>query len=92
MYKNLTFGNSSGSYNVRDLSVALDRQAAAGAFYFTIPGPKMIWQFGELGYEVPINDPCRVCNKPIRWEYFDDPDRKALYDAWAKLIKLKKLL
>ena len=49
----------------------------------------MIWQFGELGYEVDINDPCRTCNKPIRWEYLQDPDRKAIYDTWAKLIRLR---
>ena len=89
MYKNLEFGNSNGSYNVKDKATALERQKAAGAFYFTVPGPKMIWQFGELGYDVSINDPCRVCNKPIRWEYFEDPDRRALYDLWAKLTKLK---
>ena len=89
MYKNLEFGNSNGSYSVKDLSIALDRQKTAGAFYFTVPGPKMIWQFGELGYDVSINDPCRVCNKPIKWEYASDPERNALYETWAKLIKLK---
>ncbi len=89
MYKNLEFGNSSGSYSVKDLSTALERQKTAGAFYFTVPGPKMIWQFGELGYDVSINDPCRVCNKPIKWEYASDPERNALYETWAKLIKLK---
>ncbi len=89
MFKNLEYGNSSGSYNIKNLATALDRMEAAGAFFFTVPGPKMIWQFGELGYEVDINDPCRTCNKPIRWEYFQDPDRRAVYDAWAKLIRLR---
>ena len=89
MYKNLEFGNSNGSYSVKDLSTALERQKTAGAFYFTVPGPKMIWQFGELGYDVSINEPCRVCNKPIKWEYASDPERNALYETWAKLIKLK---
>ncbi len=89
MFKNLEYGNSSGTYSVKALSTALERQKAAGAFYFTVPGPKMIWQFGELGYEVSINDPCRVCNKPMRWEYLQDAERKALYDLWAKLVKLK---
>ncbi len=27
----------------------------AGAFFFTIPGPKMMWQFGELGYDFSID-------------------------------------
>ncbi len=97
MYKNLEFGNSSGSYNVKDLSIALEREQIAGAFYFTVPGPRMIWQFGELGYDYSINycpngsinNDCRVSNKPIRWDYADDPERKAIYDVWAKLIKLR---
>lgn len=99
MYKNLQYGNSSGTYDIQTLSTALDRMELAGAFYFTVPGPKMIWQFGELGYDYSINycisdgsinNECRVGNKPIRWDYFNDPDRKALYDKWSKLIQLKK--
>jgi len=90
MYKNLQFGNSSGSYDITNLSTALDRMELAGAFYFTIPGPRMIWQFGELGYDIDIDFNGRTGNKPILWNYFTEPDRKDLYDAWAKLIKLKK--
>ncbi len=90
MHRNLNFGNSNASYNTQDLSTALDRLAGAGAFYFTVPGPKMIWQFGELGYDVSIDFNGRTGNKPIRWEYVNDTDRKDLYDTWAKLIALKK--
>ncbi|GAB3290983.1 hypothetical protein GCM10027348_08780 [Hymenobacter tenuis] len=54
MYKNLRFGNSSGSYSVKDLNTALARQEAAAAFFFTVPGPRMIWQFGEVGYDKSI--------------------------------------
>lgn len=62
-----------------------------------VPGPKMIWQFGELGYDYSINrctngtisNDCRLSNKPIVWEYANDPERKDVYDVWAKLIKLK---
>ncbi|RPF81272.1 MAG: T9SS C-terminal target domain-containing protein [Rhodothermaceae bacterium TMED105] len=50
MYKNVNYGNSSGDYSVRDFRTALTRQPIAGAFFFLWPGPKMIWQFGELGY------------------------------------------
>ncbi|MFY7671745.1 alpha-amylase family glycosyl hydrolase [Tenacibaculum sp. MEBiC06402] len=90
MYRNLNFGNSNASYNTQDLATALERQKGSGAFYFTIPGPKMIWQFGELGYEVSIDFNGRTGNKPIRWEYVNDANRKSLYDTWAKLIALKK--
>ena len=88
MYKNLNYGNASGDYDIQTLSTALDRMALAGAFYFTVPGPKMIWQFGELGYDYSIEYNGRTGNKPILWEYFDDADRKALYDTWKDLIVL----
>jgi len=90
MYNNLQSGNSNATYDVKDLSTALNRTASAGAFYFTVPGPKMIWQFGELGYDVDIDFNGRTGNKPIRWEYLNVADRKAIYDLWTKLIALKK--
>jgi 1,4-alpha-glucan branching enzyme len=98
MYKNLTFGNSSGTYNTRTLATALKRMEMAGAFFFTIPGPKMIWQFEELGYDYSINfcqngsinTACRTDAKPIRWDYFQQADRKKLHDVYAALIKLRQ--
>ncbi len=51
MYKNLAFGNASGSYNVKDLGTALNRIKLCDAFFYTIPGPKMLWEFQELGYD-----------------------------------------
>ena len=49
----------------------------------------MLWQFGELGYDFSIDFNGRVGNKPIRWDYWDDPDRRSLYDAFAALIRLR---
>lgn len=55
MYKNLQFGNSSNaSHNVKTLSTALSRMSAIGAVSLLVPGPKMIWHFGELGWESSI--------------------------------------
>ena len=89
MYKNLTWGNSSGSYDVKNLNTALHRMEAAAAFFFTVPGPKMLWQFGELGYDINIDDPCRTCPKPILWEYYDNSYRYRLYKVFSALIKLR---
>ncbi|QTE22451.1 alpha-amylase family glycosyl hydrolase [Polaribacter cellanae] len=89
MYKNLQFGNSNGSYSVKNKSTALDRVEMAGAFYFTVPGPKMIWQFGELGYDIGINQNGRTGNKPILWNYEAEEDRRDVKNTWSKLIKLK---
>ena len=97
MYKNISFGNASGDYNVKDLGTALQRQELVSTFFYTIPGPKMLWQFGELGYDFPINycpngtinESCRVDNKPIRWDYASDPRRQRLYNITRELILLK---
>ncbi|MCF8367845.1 MAG: T9SS type A sorting domain-containing protein [Bacteroidales bacterium] len=90
MYKNLTYGNSSNSaHNVKDTTVALRRVLPAAAMFFTIPGPKMIWQFGELGYDYTIDYNGRTGPKPIRWDYYDDYRRKLVYDVYSELINLK---
>jgi 1,4-alpha-glucan branching enzyme len=90
MYKNLQFGNSNGAYSVKTLNTALTRQELAGMFFFTIPGPKMIWQFGELGYDISIDQNGRTGKKPVLWNYKDVVERKKIYDTWATLIAFKK--
>lgn len=90
MFKNITYGNSSGDYNIKDPGVALDRMELAGIFFLSIPGPKMIWQFGELGYDISIDYNDRVGEKPVKWDYFDNADRKQLYLTWAKMIDIRK--
>ena len=97
MYKNLQYGNSSGSYNIKDLNTALKRQQLVTTFFLTIPGPKMIWQFGELGYDYSINycpdgsinENCRTSNKPIKWDYMENAFRKNVYLTYANLDYLK---
>ncbi|NRB60260.1 MAG: T9SS type A sorting domain-containing protein [Winogradskyella sp.] len=55
MYKNLAFGNTSNSsHNVQNLNVALSRMSALAAVSVMVPGPKMIWHFGDLGMENSI--------------------------------------
>ena len=66
--------------------VLTKRLQAAYAFHFLTPYPKMMWQFGELGYDVSIEENGRTGRKPVRWNYFEDANRKALYDAMSKVI------
>ncbi len=99
MYKNLSYGNASGSYNIKNLPTALEREKALGAVLLMVPGPKMIWQFGELGYDFSINrctngtisTDCRTDPKPVAFEigYDSQPNRKAIYDTWAKMLALR---
>jgi glycosidase len=88
-YKVKNFGNSSGNYNTRSARTTMDRVELAANFFFPIPGPKMFWQFTELGYDVSIETNGRTGEKPIRWNYFEQEDRKDLYKVFAELIHMK---
>lgn len=78
-----------------NLNMRMKRLALNAAFFLTVPGPKMIWQFSELGYDYSINYPSgtendRTGKKPVKWEYFQDTDRKMLYDTYASLIAFRR--
>jgi pullulanase/glycogen debranching enzyme len=67
----------------------LERMKMAAATFFTIPGPKMIWQFGELGYDVSINENGRTGSKPLKWSYQQDSERAKLLKVYQQLGALK---
>ena len=90
MYKNITYGNTTGQQNAKNLLNGLQRTEGLAALMLTTPGPKMIWQFGELGYDISIDYICRTCNKPILWNYFTENSRKRLYDVYKASIELRK--
>jgi hypothetical protein len=90
MYKNVTWGNDANTnHNVKDTLTALQRIPLAASFFFTLPGPKMIWQFGELGYDYSIEYNGRVGEKPIRWDYYNHWMRKYIYNFYSSLTYLK---
>ena len=98
MYKALQYGNGEGSYQVTDLNTALARQEAIQCFNILPPGPKLLWQFEELGYDYSINtcsdgvtisDDCRTEAKPVRWDYRDNPNRYRIHQVIAGLCQLK---
>ena len=98
MYKNLTAGNTAPGYNIKELKTALSRIELVSTFFYLIPGPKMIWEFGELGYDYSINyctdgsvsSNCRLDAKPIRWDYKDVYIRQRIYDIDRALILLRQ--
>jgi pullulanase/glycogen debranching enzyme len=98
MYKNLQFGNTAGSYSAKNLSTALRRTELASVLFYAVPGPKMLWQFGELGYDYSINhctngtvnENCRLDPKPIRWDYRNQADRQRLFDITRSMLFLRK--
>ena len=82
--------SSSSGENEDALTVAMRRAGASAAFFLTVPGPKMIWQFGEIGYDYTIEHNGRTGEKPVvTAEYMAVPARKALYDTYAVLLKFR---
>jgi len=100
MYRNLQYGNSSNSnHNIKNLNTALSRMSAIGAVSLLIPGPKMIWHFGELGMQQSLNTcqdgsvgDCKLDTKPQpQWEenWLNIAQRRQIYDDWSKINDLK---
>ena len=101
MYKALQFGNNWDGYNIQELNTALSRMSAIGAISLTIPGPKMIWHFSDLGmdnslftcYDGSINEPdCKLDTKPQpQWidNWLQNNNRREIYDNWSRIIDLK---
>lgn len=85
-YKSLKWGNGITG----NLAARMQRLRLNAAFSLLVPGPKMIWQFGELGYDVSIEENGRTGEKPLHWDYYDLPERRALYDTYAKLLKFRR--
>ena len=87
-------GIASGNYDISNTDVYLERAKMAAAFHLLQSGPKMIWQFGELGYDIPINYNGRTGEKPLVWGteslgYYEDELRQYVYDAYAAILDLR---
>ena len=107
MQKNAQFGNSGDNgYDVKELQTALERQKLVGAFFFTLPGSRMTWQFAELGYGYRPDEcleddgeggicgpqaPGRTAPKPIRWEYRDPQQSPGRVDLYKTWKALLRL-
>ncbi|MFM8437382.1 MAG: alpha-amylase family glycosyl hydrolase [Candidatus Kapaibacterium sp.] len=101
MKKHYCYGNTTvPGYSTRDTSVALKRAAAAAAMFLPVPGPRMIWQFGERGYDVGLqlqtangactdNPSIRLSVKPSYWNYRSEPRRAELIKTYAALNRLR---
>ncbi len=91
MYRILKEGiMTNPEYKIRDTTIALERVQLANVFFYSIPGPKMLWQFGELGYDYSIDFNGRTGEKPIRWDYTQDFRRRTLKNVVSAMIKLRQ--
>lgn len=87
-YKQLVYGASGVKGNHAN---SMKRLGQVAVQMLLQPGPKMIWQFGELGADQTEktstgND---VDPKRVVWSYLDDPDRKALHDTYQALCNFR---
>lgn len=91
------YGSSNNGYNIQDFETAMERIALAHAFLLLAPGPKMMWQQGELGYDLNLFDcgngsfdaSCKLDEKPALWEYLEIPERRGLVKHISAFAKLK---
>ena len=90
MYESITYGNATNPlHNAKDPYTALGRMQGLAVSFLTQPGPRMIWQFGEIGYDISIDYPCRTCNKPILWNYLQQGRRQQLLDVYKATLALR---
>ena len=86
-YKVKTWGlNNDGS--TKYLS---NRLKLPAAFNLLLPGPRMIWQFEELGYDISIDQNGRTGDKPSAWElnYDTNQDRNQIYRFYQQIFKFR---
>ncbi len=87
-FKAKTYGNGVVK---TDSIVRIGRVPLVIAFSVLTPGPKMIWQFGELGFDYSIDDfGGRTNAKPPAFTWLNLPHRKKAYEQSAKAINLKR--
>jgi 1,4-alpha-glucan branching enzyme len=86
-----------------NLSKVLQRLPAMGSVLFLVPGPKMMWHFGELGWDKSLwtcsngnvsfsNPDCKLDTKPQpQWSenWLENEARANVYNQWARQIDLR---
>lgn len=87
---NRDFENMSEDFDPANMNSFITRLKLPAAINLLLPGARMVWQFGELGYDYSIDYNGRTGNKPVRWDYYNNTTRRELHDFYAKLLNLRK--
>lgn len=74
----------------RNKILATDMFIASSAFLLLDRGPKMVWQFGELAYDISIEKNGRTGKKPSYLSKKNEMERARVYDAYSKIINFRK--
>jgi len=87
-YKVLTYGQTA----LLDTTTAMKQLSVISPFIFLSPGPKMMWEFGEMGYNYPTKNSDGSNNtspNPARWDFLNVPSRLALHDVYSKVMNFR---
>ena len=87
-YKALKWGN--GTLQTSEVD-RVERVPLTVAFGMLQPGAKMIWMYGEMGYDVSIDQNGRTGTKPLPENrgYFNNVYRSEAYTKCAQAIRLR---
>jgi hypothetical protein len=93
----LSEGGSNGAYDIQNPLIAQERMKMTAAFAYLFPGPKMIWQFDELGYDIDINFNGRTGRKPLPWGdegigYYEDSLRQHIYSVYQGILDVRNTI
>lgn len=80
-----------GANNDGSMQYFSNRLKLVAAFNHFLPGPRMVWQFGELGYDISINENGRTGQKPSAWElgYDTEPERLEVYNLYSHIFNFR---
>lgn len=73
-------------------AVRMQRLGQVAVQMLMCPGPKMIWQFGELGADQTTKSGSDNNTDPkiVNWNYLNNSDRAALHGVYKALCNLRK--
>jgi glycosidase len=92
LYEALNNGNSTNPmYDIKYFANGLHHQEQGIVLFMGIPGPKMVYEFQEMGYDYSkFYGGSNVAPKPPRWDYLDHPGREKLNRVMSAMAKLRK--
>jgi|GEM_PF-492896 len=90
-YEVMNYGNTIATETdpTIKLEKTVDRLKLGASFNLLFPGPRMLWEFEELAYDVSINFNGRTGEKPVHWDYLEDPLRRELFRQTSTLLSLR---
>lgn len=91
IFRAVNYGKVEAGYSTKDTATALKRLEALMVATLCVPGPKMLWQYNEIGYPYNIDLNGRLGRKPLAWPLLRDQRRMNVFQAVADLSAARKI-